>query len=151
MMHQAWIEVDLDALRHNVGTLKRTADPTTLVMPVIKANAYGHGIVAVAQALGGRDDTWGFAVARGEEALLLRSLGVGDPILTLGVPPVAGIVDLAKQGITAPLAELANPPRNRLSIHPISCGDRGLGHPIHHCVDCTSAQICGKMHSIAHG
>ena len=86
MMHQAWVEVDLDALRHNVTVLKRVAGPNTLVMPVIKANAYGHGLVGVAHALAGRDDIWGFAVARGEEALLLRDFGVQVPILTLGVP-----------------------------------------------------------------
>ncbi|HJN18020.1 MAG TPA: alanine racemase [Armatimonadota bacterium] len=108
MMHQAWVEVDLDALRHNVTVLKRVAGPNTLVMPVIKANAYGHGLVGVAHALAGRDDIWGFAVARGEEALLLRDFGVQEPILTLGVPPVAGITDLARHGVTIGVGDMVD-------------------------------------------
>jgi len=71
--------IDLDALRHNVTRVRELA-PNSAVMPVIKANAYGHGIVSVARALQGID---GVAVACLEEAMILRDAGCRDRILLL--------------------------------------------------------------------
>ena len=71
--------IDTPALRHNLGVIKRTA-PTARVMAVIKANAYGHGLVPVAMALSQAD---AFAVARIEEAAELRAAGVGHPVTLL--------------------------------------------------------------------
>jgi alanine racemase len=100
MMHQAWVEVDLGALRRNVATLKSIVGTHTLVCPVVKANAYGHGLTRVATALQDMAEVWGFAVARGEEALELRAEGVGKPVLVLGPPPATGVADLAKAEVT---------------------------------------------------
>ena len=46
---RAWVEVDLDALAYNVRSLKAWLAPYTKLMAVIKADAYGHGAVTVAQ------------------------------------------------------------------------------------------------------
>ncbi len=82
---RAEIVVDLDAVRHNVATLKSRVDGR-LMMTVVKADGYGHGMVEVARAAreGGAD--WlGAAVM--EEALALRAAGDTGPILTwLAVP-----------------------------------------------------------------
>ncbi len=64
--------VDTGALKHNLQTVRRWA-PRSRVMAVIKANAYGHGLVAVARALESAD---AFAVARVDEGLILRGAGI---------------------------------------------------------------------------
>ena len=71
--------VDPAALRHNLRQVRRTA-PATRVMAVVKANAYGHGLVPAARAFAEAD---GFAVARLEEGLALRAAGLGNRILLL--------------------------------------------------------------------
>ena len=71
--------VDTAALRHNLGTIRAYA-PGARVMAVVKANAYGHGLVATALALADADC---FAVARLEEGIALRSAGVRAPVVLL--------------------------------------------------------------------
>jgi alanine racemase len=71
--------IDTAALRHNLGTIRAYA-PGSKVMAVIKANAYGHGLVSTALALADADC---FAVARLEEGIVLRSAGVRAPIVLL--------------------------------------------------------------------
>jgi alanine racemase len=71
--------IDTAALRHNLGTIRAYA-PGSKVMAVIKANAYGHGLVSTALALGDAD---AFAVARLEEGIALRAAGVRAPIVLL--------------------------------------------------------------------
>ena len=71
--------IDTAALRHNLASVRMRA-PASRVMAVVKANAYGHGLVEVARALDGADS---FAVARVEEGLLLRAAGVSKPIVLL--------------------------------------------------------------------
>ncbi|HEY2676322.1 MAG TPA: alanine racemase [Steroidobacteraceae bacterium] len=71
--------VDTDALRHNLKIIRRQA-PRSRVMAVIKANAYGHGLVTVARALESAD---ALAVARVDEGLALRAAGIKIPIVLL--------------------------------------------------------------------
>jgi len=71
--------VDTDALRHNLQRV-RAAAPAARVMSVIKANAYGHGLVPAAKALLATD---GYAVARLEEGLALRAAGLTQRVLLL--------------------------------------------------------------------
>jgi alanine racemase len=75
--------IRLGALKHNLEVIRSEA-PGTRVMAVIKANAYGHGLVTVAKQLGDADS---FAVARLPEALQLRESGIDKPIVLL-----AGVV-----------------------------------------------------------
>lgn len=72
--------LDLRALRHNVGVVRRLA-PRAKIMAVVKANAYGHGAVTIAGALEREVDA--LAVACIEEALELRYAGIATPILLL--------------------------------------------------------------------
>ncbi len=71
--------IDAAALRHNLQQARRAA-PDSRIMAVIKANAYGHGIVPAAKALAEAD---GFAVARLGEGLALRAAGLTNRILLL--------------------------------------------------------------------
>jgi alanine racemase len=76
------LEVDLARLRENYRVISRHVSPAR-VMPVLKANAYGHGLVAVAKMLE-REQPFAVAVAYLEEALRLREAGLPLPILVLG-------------------------------------------------------------------
>ncbi|KZN39975.1 hypothetical protein N474_10570 [Pseudoalteromonas luteoviolacea CPMOR-2] len=78
-MRLATAEIDINALRHNLAIVKQMA-PSSKVMAVLKANAYGHGLVKIAQCLQGAD---AFAVARIDEALALRAGGLTKPIILL--------------------------------------------------------------------
>jgi alanine racemase len=77
------VEVDLGAIRHNVTMLK---PPGAELMAVVKANAYGHGDVAVAWAALEAGATW-LGVALVEEGLRLREAGIEVPILVLSECP----------------------------------------------------------------
>jgi len=76
----AWVELDAAALLHNAKKVRDYA-PKSKVVAVIKANAYGHGAIKVAQILEPKVDA--FAVARLGEALALRKSGVKAKILVL--------------------------------------------------------------------
>jgi alanine racemase len=71
--------IDSEALRHNLSVVRARAGRARLIA-VVKANAYGHGLVHVARALAAAD---AFAVARLEEALELRAAGIGTRIVLL--------------------------------------------------------------------
>ena len=71
--------IDLAALEHNLAHIKQLA-PNSHIISVIKANAYGHGIVEVAQAL---DESDAFAVARVAEGIQLRQAGIKHKIVLL--------------------------------------------------------------------
>lgn len=71
--------IDHSALRHNLAVVRRHA-PDSRVWAVVKANAYGHGMVQVGATLEAAD---GLAVARVEEAVRLREAGIVKPILVL--------------------------------------------------------------------
>jgi alanine racemase len=87
--------IDSAALRHNLGTIRAYA-PGSKVMAVVKANAYGHGLVSTALALADADS---FAVARLEEGIALRSAGVRAPIVLLeGVFSAEQLAEAASHG-----------------------------------------------------
>ena len=78
-----WVEVDLDAIKHNVGALR--PDGADL-MAVVKADGYGHGAVQVAGAALEGGAAW-LGVALVEEGLALRRAGIDAPILVLSEFP----------------------------------------------------------------
>jgi alanine racemase len=77
------VEIDLAALRHNFMQLRRRSAPEVEIMGVVKADAYGHGAVFVAQTLQDAGASM-FGVAIAEEGLELRRAGIVKPILVLG-------------------------------------------------------------------
>ncbi|MEM7761020.1 MAG: alanine racemase [Cyanobacteria bacterium P01_A01_bin.40] len=80
---RAWVEIDLTALAHNVHALKTWLSPQTQLMAVVKADAYGHGAVKVAQtALAHGADS--LAIATLAEGVELRQAGITAPMLILG-------------------------------------------------------------------
>jgi len=81
-----WAEIDLGAIEHNVRQIRKITETHTQICAVVKADAYGHGAVAVARAAlhAGADR---LAVANISEALQLRQAGFTTPILILGYTP----------------------------------------------------------------
>lgn len=94
-----WAEVDLGCVRRNVSRIKGLLRTGTLLLAVVKANAYGHGEVECAGAAieGGAD--W-LGVARVEEGAALRRAGIDRPILLLAQPPLSALPAAAEHRLT---------------------------------------------------
>lgn len=78
-MQAATVVINRRALRHNLQRLRELA-PASKLVAVVKANAYGHGLLETARTL---PDADAFGVARLEEALRLREGGIIQPVLLL--------------------------------------------------------------------
>ncbi len=76
-----FVEVNLAQIQDNLAAIRSKVAPAR-VMPILKANAYGHGLVEVARHLDPNGDYLGVAVL--EEGILLRERGIRSPILVLG-------------------------------------------------------------------
>lgn len=88
LCQRAWVEIDLAALTHNVKQLKKLLSPHTELMAVVKADAYGHGAVAVSQTALQAGASW-LGVATIPEGIELREAGIEAPILLLGATHTA--------------------------------------------------------------
>ena len=80
--HGTWIEVQLDRIFRNLQRMREKSCSGQQVMAVVKANAYGHGLVPVAKALQDKVEFFGIASLR--EASLLREQGIDSPLLVFG-------------------------------------------------------------------
>jgi alanine racemase len=81
--HRAWVEVDAAALTHNIQCFQNLLGPGTQLLAVVKADAYGHGAVAVSDIATACGVTW-LGVATIEEGAELRRHGLQNPILLMG-------------------------------------------------------------------
>src|SRR5687767_6580868 len=81
--HRCWAEVDLDALRENLAWIRHRAGARVKVITVVKADAYGHGLKAIAGLLM-QSGTDIFGVENLTQAQAIRSVGKGWPILIPG-------------------------------------------------------------------
>jgi alanine racemase len=80
-LRPTYLEVNLTQLRRNLEAIRARVAPAK-VMPILKANAYGHGLDGVASYIADYSDYLGVAVV--EEGIHLRKLGVDKPILVMG-------------------------------------------------------------------
>lgn len=87
---RAWVELNFNNLKHNIFEFKRIIPSNTEIMAVVKANAYGHGIVEISTFLNsiGIDN---FAVATLEEGIILRENNINGNILILGYTDIQNI------------------------------------------------------------
>lgn len=130
-------EVDLDAVQHNIIEMKRHIRQETKLLVVIKADAYGHGAVAIAKTLEDLADYYG--VAHVSEAEELRRYGIQKPILILGYCAPEEFRDLIRNQITinifrladaCKLSELAVDMKQTAKIHiKIDTGMNRIGFP----------------------
>ncbi len=127
----AWLEIDLDHIGWNLAQIRRRVNNRP-VMAVIKANAYGHGLVEVGKALEKQQISY-LAVGKVQEALRLREGGVKTPILNFGPfsrDEAEALVrhDIAQSVFTDEMAYLAEAARamNRTAAVHVKV-DTGLG------------------------
>ncbi len=97
-LRPVWAEIDLAALRHNAGLLRRAAAGAELCA-VVKADAYGHGAVPVARAALAAGASW-LAVALVEEGAVLRDAGIDAPVLVLSEPPAGAMAEAVARRLT---------------------------------------------------
>ena len=123
-LHRTWAEIDVDALVHNFGIIKKEAAGAK-IMAVVKADAYGHSARNVAPLLEAEGAN-AFAVSNIEEAVTLRGCGITKPILILGYTPVSMASQLYINDITqsvyspeyaAALSKKATADKVRIKIH----------------------------------
>jgi alanine racemase len=95
-----WVEIDLDALRHNAHVLAAHVAPARLV-GVIKAGAYGHGALEIAQTLEKLPSVAMLGVASVDEARWLRENGIAAPILLLSAILPEEAPEVVRLGLTA--------------------------------------------------
>lgn len=91
-----WLEIDLAIIRSNLRLMEKIAGKP--IMPIVKANAYGHGLVETSKAAVEAGANW-LGVARIEEALAIRMAGVKCRILILGYTPPKRIMDAIREDI----------------------------------------------------
>ncbi len=105
LLRPTWAEISLPKLRRNFEYVRRVAGARR-VMAVVKADAYGHGAVAIARTLEEAGADW-FGVATVEEALELRAAGVEKPILLLGGLYMSDPADLIEYRLTPTVSSTA--------------------------------------------
>jgi alanine racemase len=105
-MKNAWIELDLDILRANIVNLRAALSHSTAIISVVKADAYGHGMIPVARCTWDCGVRW-FAVVHLDEALALRTLLPDANILILGVTGPEQAEELLRANLTPVLVSEA--------------------------------------------
>ncbi len=95
---RSWAEIDMDALAHNMREIRRITSPQSEIAAVVKADAYGHGAVQVAELLLNNGANR-LAVAMVDEAVELRRNGITAPILTLGHADARQIPEIIEAGL----------------------------------------------------
>jgi alanine racemase len=117
--------IDLEAMRHNFRQLRQFCGPAVKIMAVVKADAYGHGLLPTARALQAEGAEY-FGVAYLSEGLSLRQAGIQAPILLLmGVAPeeagaaIAADLEVAlfRRDIAASLAAQARQQGKKARVH----------------------------------
>ena len=96
---RTWAEINLDYIAHNVKEIQKKVGKRTEIMAVVKADAYGHGVLETVNTLvdGGCSR---LAVSMLDEAIQLRQIGIGIPILLLSHTNPARVDELIKYQIT---------------------------------------------------
>jgi len=124
ILETIWAEIDLGAIAHNTAELKQKAGKAGF-MAVVKANAYGHGILSVAHRALQSGADW-LGVARFGEAMVLRDAGIRERVLIFGHTPPERGPDMIEQDLTptvfdlqtaSRLSEAADRHGKRLKIH----------------------------------
>lgn len=98
-LNRAWAEIDLDAIAHNVREIKGLAGKRVEMMGVVKADAYGHGVLEVVRTLLDNGVTQ-LAVSMLDEAIQIRKMGIDVPILILSYTDPARAEEIILNDVT---------------------------------------------------
>lgn len=122
---RTWIEIDLDALISNYRTVRSLAAPCTRIAVVLKANAYGHGAIRVAQCLSAEGADF-FAVSCVREGLQLRRAGIAGSILVMGLAEPELLHDALAAKLILTLGSMED--AQRLSAAALAYGQPASAH-----------------------
>jgi alanine racemase len=100
-----WLEVDLDAIAHNVRRVVEIVGSEVAVLAVLKADGYGHGTVRVARTALNNGARY-LGVASVNEGVVLRQAGLSAPVLVLGFTPAWQARELVLNGLSATVFDL---------------------------------------------
>jgi len=123
--YDPWLEIESDALRHNVSEVSRLAGGRP-ILAVVKNNGYGLGDTLVAPLLSACPEIYGIACVRPSEALAIREAGVKKPILIMSEVSEDEGVELVTNGVTlscwlddsgARLERIAERARKPVAVH----------------------------------
>ena len=101
-----WLEIDLAAIQYNLKQVRTLLGPKQKILPVVKSNAYGHGLLAIAKACLADKNVDGLCVVNLREAQELLAAGITQkPIFILSYYEfdAAAIITASTQGVTFPL------------------------------------------------
>ena len=119
ILRRTWAEIDLDALAHNYRRARELTGPGVRYLGVVKADAYGHGAVQVAERLEELGADY-LAVSSLDEARELRHGGINAPILILGHTPPEMVPELIRYHITQAVSAQAK--AEAYSAAALACG-----------------------------
>ena len=97
-LSRAWAEIHIDRIKSNIKNIKNHLNKDTMLMAVVKADAYGHGFYEIAK-IASQNGADYLAVACIEEAKQIRSRGIKTPVLVLGATPAECVPDLFKYNV----------------------------------------------------
>jgi len=139
-----WLEINLDAIAHNVKMIKQIVGESAKIIAIVKANAYGHGAVEVAETILENGVTM-LGVGVIDEGIVLRKAGIGAPILVCGLTTDDQLESLVLHNLTATvcnlkavqtLSRIANENKKRARVHiKIDTGMGRLGIPSEEILD----------------
>ena len=98
LMRRVWLEIDLDALTNNLHAIRDHVGPDVEINAVVKADAYGHGLVPVARHFAA-SGVQRLCVASLDEALAVRGAGIETPILVMFSIPIDAVAHAAQSRI----------------------------------------------------
>lgn len=106
MQKLKYAEIDLSAIRHNIEVVRARVGAGVKIMPAVKANAYGHGVLQVSKACiaAGADV---LCVASIDEGIELREAGFDVPVLILGCSTPAAADDIVEYNIASTVCDIA--------------------------------------------
>ncbi|MCB9459265.1 MAG: alanine racemase [Anaerolineaceae bacterium] len=104
-LYPSWVEVNTDTIANNIQILKSLVGEKVALCSVVKANAYGHGAVAIARVAMSNGADY-LAVASIAEALELRDAGIDSPILVLSHTPLHAIRQAVRSNLTVTVFDL---------------------------------------------
>lgn len=94
-MYKTWVEISKKALQNNIYQVKKLIGPRVKLMAVVKANAYGHGLIEVAKIAVNSGVDW-IGVDSIDEGVRLRKAGIDTPVLILGYTLLSRLDDVVK-------------------------------------------------------
>ncbi len=113
---RSWLEVSLGQIRHNFRSVRDLVGSAVEVMPVVKADAYGHGALEVARVLEQEGSKW-LAVSNVDEGIALRRAGIHGRILVMADFLAESRAALAEFGLTPVVHSLEDAKQVEVPYH----------------------------------